>query len=278
MPTTYNSTDTPVTIPIASTINDIIVVPSVNPNNTCTALSVNVQITAPDEGNGLDYSLLGVTLIETFPNSAQYISVLQTGSTASMANVDFPATPPLQSMNQFLYVPANNTWTLQVINVSQVATGSLNSWALTITYPAFTPNQQLPGAPLPRSIPGGLTYGKGGNVKQNNKLYFNLKGNLATSGLVDNVKVSNITGFIRDLVVSAISVGTTNISMSLHKVSNQVDTVQTSTITLNAGTNYSTIQYASPFPILAGDLVYLTLDSVGSGASMLSATVTLNGN
>ena len=284
---TYNSTDTPIAIPTGATLSDNIVIPGGHqPSDTLVNLSVNVQITAPDEGYGTDYSLLGVTLVENFSTGAEQ-AVLQTGLVNSLSNFSFPDNgSPLQSFAVFQGLPCNNTWTLKILNVSQIAAGTLTAWSITATYPdkANTNVPGFPGAPNLRAIPANLKYGKGGNVKLNNKLYFNFPGIVYPVKLIDNVKASNITGFIRDLRVSAVNSGSaSNLVLSLHKVSGGVDTVLApSTLVLNPGLTFTSVMFptydATLYPIKKGDLVYLTVDSVGSNVSNLSVALTLNVN
>lgn len=285
---TYASTDTPQTIGIGATLSDNIIVPAGQaPNDNLVVLTVNVQITAPNEGNGIDYTLLGVTLINNYSNGAIESAVLQTGSINSLSNFTFPTNGgPLQSFGVFNGLPAVGTWTLQILNVSQIASATLTAWSLTITYPntVSSTNPSFPGSANPRAIPAALAYGKGGSVKQNNKLYFNFPGNVYVRNLLDNVKVSNINGFARDLRVSCVNTGSTSsLQMSLHRVRSGVDTVfAQSTIGLPSGLVWTTVLFPTYSPnlysIAIGDLVYLTVDSVGTGVQNLSVALVLNGN
>lgn len=274
---TYNSTDTPMVIPLGSGgESDIVVTDSF----IISDISINVQALAPDEGSGPD-----PTFVEFDVNNLINIVTLHNSTASSIANVtyDTGANPPdMDSLSIFIGALSNTTWGLILNNFSFIDTLTLNSWALTLSY-AAPPNVSLvPTPPVARTIPGGIPYGPGIIPKKNMNVFMNLIGIVGASNIIDKVARVPFNSQLSRIKVTARNSGSAvQTKLSLYKVSNGVTTkLIDQGITIPTGGSYTYVTYmnrnSNIFNVNEGDIVYASVDQVGSGFQDLSLEFNLS--
>ncbi len=132
----------------------------------------------------------------------------------------------------------------------------------------------LPVAPTSPTLPVGLTYGKDGNIRINEKVVFNYPSTLS-SGNIDSPKFVPFNCYLNDLIFSAYNTSNAILTISLHKVTNNVDSIL-DTFNIPANNTFSTRIYKSNYVLNQNDILYCNLDSVGTGGSNLTVQGTFN--
>ncbi len=282
MPTnTYSTIYAPINIQLAPDGADTPI--NVPDSGLATNVLCRIQISAPDEGSGKDPSLLDIILLH--PNFTTQVT-LQSGTPQDIGDVTFDTgrAPATGSMNDFDGLNIYGDWSLIIKNFSGIATGTINDWSLTLTYPdpASAAGSPLsPTAPAARTIPGNTRYGTGIPLKQNMKLTFNFPKIVSAISFLDKVQLVPYDSTVGEIKVIVKSTGTSNILLSMHKVSSGVDTVMINqNIVVSPGLNYTFMKYAnlpsSERDINKDDILYFSIDSAGDGVESLTAQCTLN--
>lgn len=282
---TYNfvSIDTPqIILSLDTTISSI----TLDAQYLITSVNFDVNITPPDEGGGPDPTLLDVVLACDVPvASTEFDFHLASADSLTAQNFNGTRTS-VDDINNFVGGIAgqfNPVWTLVIDNISPF-TGTLTSWGINIIGSIFLPGPANPigdpGSPSARTIPS-ITYKYGQGQRENIKLTFNQIGTLAVSTM-DSVRVSPLDGKLEDVILSCRNTGsTTNTTLSLYKVSNSsvIPVIFSRNISFTPGDSYRILKMfgedASKY-INKGDMLYFTVDTVGSSALDLTAQVTIN--
>jgi hypothetical protein len=252
---------------------------------TISSVICYLYITPPDEGAGPNPLLLTVDLYQTPSGggSSNYVR-LHDSSNLSLSGINYPTdrNPAYGSMNIFNGVQLlNSNWDLRVSNFSPFAQGQLISFQLTIT--TFDPSAVRPFIPV---APNSLTlpsykYGIGGNIRRNDKLFFNKNGSVAAVNVLDTQKYCRFNANVEDIKITSTntgSVGTTQ--LSLHRVRNGVDTViANSAFVVPSGFSNYGIPYKVDLVdkgLLKGDIIYVSVDSISTGITNLTVQLVLN--
>ena len=235
---------------------------SVTDNVTISSITCTLSITAPNEGLGIDPTLLDVWLQADY-GSGNIIQVKlhsggsSTGSSSLTSITYETGRAAIDSLNVFGNYNATATWSLVVFNYSNSATGTINSWNIDITYNAPSPSNipHPPTAPAARGLEV-VTYGEGVNLRRNVPIKFSFEEGSKSMFLVP------ITGTVEDFIITQFN---TNLAFSLHRISSGslTDTTLYSQILSGSATS----QYiTNQFPIEEksvdkGDLLLLSIDS-----------------
>ena len=273
------SPNTPLVIPASNTLEDTIVV---SQTGTVTDLTIDVNITAPNEGGGPDPSLISfsinrVDLAKSVAlHSQQALSVAGVNYDTDRDPFDGPGT--LEAM--FDGVSLNGNWLLGISNVFSTATGTLNSWGINFTYDPIASNPYKAAQPAAITVPSGVKYGKGRVQKLNQKLMFNIQDSIAAGNILDVPKVCNLDGIITDIQILAKNTGSSGTTaLTLYKYSSGVlSALLNSTLVLPSGNTYKHTRYSNRdfgLGVFANDLLFLKADTLATGLASLSVLITI---
>lgn len=279
MPTlNVTSSNTPLVIPASDLLEDTIVV---SQTGVVTDLTIDVNITAPNEGGGPDPSLISFSInrvdLAKSVTLHGYEALAVNGVNYDTDRDPFDGTGTLEAM--FDGVSLNGNWLLGISNVFSTATGTLNSWGINFTYDAIASIPFFVTQPAALTIPTGIKYGKGRSQKLNQKLAFNVQTSFAANDILDVPKVCGLNGVITELRVLAKntgSSGTTN--LTLYKFSGGVlSTLISSNVIMNSGNTYYHRQYndSALLSVSKNDLLFFKANTVATGLESLSVLVTI---
>lgn len=129
---TYIATGLPASCSPLTTIAKAI---SVGDSGTITGINIIVDATAPDEGLGIDPTLVKLYLIHTYANGTSTDIVLHDGEYKSLNFAEYEETvESTESVNVFESRESFGVWTLYLFNISAVANATLNYYELQITF------------------------------------------------------------------------------------------------------------------------------------------------
>lgn len=190
--TNYIATGLPVTVDVFTTVAKAIVV---GDTGSVRAVSVVLDIDAPDEGSGPDTSLIKAYLIHTYSNGTTTDAVLHDGEYKSLDYAAYPVPiSPTESLNIFNDRASFGSWTLYVFNISASASAAINYYSVALTYDDTTPagNTSVPITPASK-------YGDSVNFHRTHQYIFEMESS-TTNARANNYRHIPFNGVLNTAV------------------------------------------------------------------------------
>jgi hypothetical protein len=253
-------------------------------------VTFGLDIVSPDEGAGEDPTLLNVSVAGDVFEGYTNVTLHDFGNTNSLqdTNIDLlvPSDPtgPGDDINNFNGKSTDGfggisttagRWEIRVANFSETDDGLLKSWYILFTIPTDSGLGQNPQSPAAIVIPSNIKYGQGLFRGKTAKLTFNVPGTagLGFTRILDTARRVPFNSKVSNIKISATNTGSTaNTVVSLKKFSggNETTLINKNLVITPGFFYYQTGYVQQDILVDAGDVLFLTLDEVGTNVQNLS--------